>query len=192
MRIDTLRVSCLKKTCGHVFDAEIVVEAPVSVAMASIAAIRCPKCGSSMCGLGGNHNDAPPLSASIAERSEWWIKLGEQGSSSLSIFRAIGGPVGPAARDGGGSIPWDPDDFRRCYQLLELIPEWKSELTKVSDLFPHWKPYVDRWPEMESLYAEERKGGQCPRLYAMLEACEAESKRVGGPYWGHYRPGKRS
>ena len=29
------------------------------------------------------------------------------------------------------SYPYDPADFGRCYRLLELIPEWKTEIHKL-------------------------------------------------------------
>jgi predicted Zn-ribbon and HTH transcriptional regulator len=56
MRIEALRCTCLK--CGHVFDAEVVMGAPVSVVCASIKAVRCPKCYSDEIGLGGAYGDA--------------------------------------------------------------------------------------------------------------------------------------
>lgn len=43
MRVDKMRLTC---KCEHVFDAEIIVDAPISVCSASMAAVRCPKCGS--------------------------------------------------------------------------------------------------------------------------------------------------
>jgi Zn finger protein HypA/HybF involved in hydrogenase expression len=43
MRISEKLFDCLK--CGHLFQAELVLEAPASVTVASMKAVRCPKCG---------------------------------------------------------------------------------------------------------------------------------------------------
>ena len=44
MKIAPIHLTC---KCGHVFNGEIVIKAPISVMLASMKAIRCPKCGDS-------------------------------------------------------------------------------------------------------------------------------------------------
>lgn len=50
------------------------------------------------------------------------------------------------------SIPYDTGDFQRCLSLLELIPEWKDKLAKVSEKYPEWAPFVDNWERLTTLF----------------------------------------
>lgn len=172
MKISTLRVTC--KKCGLVFDAEVVVEAPVAVAVASMEAITCP-CGYRDIGIGGNYVDAPAVTAPIEQRVMWWKNRGERGTSSNTIFNAFGGDILPGGRH---DIPYDPGDFRRCWQLLVLIPEWRADLARVARVYPYWKPFTDRWGDMEASYNLERGTGSCPRLYALMKVAEKEARQI--------------
>lgn len=173
VRIDKLRCSCQR--CSTVFDAQIVVDAPIAVAAASMQAVRCPNCSSTKCGLGGSYDDAPPTTAPLVDRVLWWQHRGEHGVSSATIFRAMTGIVVYGGSDG---IPYDPDDFRRCCLLLTLIPEWKSELGKVAEVYPYWKPFIDKWAEMDALFIRESPAGRCPELYALMQVAVKESRLV--------------
>lgn len=173
MTISKIRVTCQK--CEHVFDAEVVTDCPVSVGVASMQAIRCPECGSDKVGLGGNYNDAPPLTAPLLDRARWWKQRGERGTSSNTIFNAFGADELPLGRH---DIPHDPADFRRCKRLLDLIPEWRSQLHRVVVQFPYWKPFVDRWDEMEALYNEERPKGEAPKLYALMQELAKQAEDI--------------
>ena len=148
MKIDKIRVTCTP--CGHVFDAEIVVDAPIAVAAASMSAISCPQCGSRDCGLGGNYDDAPPVTAPLTDRVRWWKERGEHGISSETIYSAFCGGMPRYV-----SYPRDPDDFRRCKLLLDLIPEWRADLGKVSRRYVWFAPMIEKWDEIERLYLEE-------------------------------------
>lgn len=66
-------------------------------------------------------------------------------------------------------IPLDVDDFRRCYLLLELIPEWRPRLPEVSETFPEWKKLVENWDEMTRLYELEQETGRCPLLWDLMK-----------------------
>lgn len=96
-----------------------------------------------------------------------WIRTGERGLSSETIFEVLADhPL--MEEDMEGSTPQDPSDFRRCYLLLEAIPEWREELQKVADQHPRWQPLVDNWAELEELYLQELPTGKAPKLYARL------------------------
>lgn len=165
MTISTMRVTC--QDCGEVADVEVVISAPLSVATASMEAARCPKCGGAKLGLGGSYNDAPPLTTPISVRAAWWKKRGEVGISSETIWSVL--TEAEYDQDDDYSVPLDPDDFRRCKQLLDLIPEWRSRLGVVASVYPSWGPMVERWGDMEKLYAEESPKDTCPKLYALME-----------------------
>lgn len=114
---------------------------------------------------------------SLDERMLEWIRNGERGTSSETIFEVLADH--PLQREGwAGATPRDPADFRRCYLLLEAIPEWKTELQKVADVYPAWQPLVDNWSELERLYLIESAdpAGKVPRLYMMLARLNGEEE----------------
>jgi hypothetical protein len=158
----------------------VVSNAPISVATASWEAVRCPSCGSGpeAIGFGGGYKDAPPLTASIMERASWWRNRGEIGTSSLTIWCAFIGKLSPHGRF---DYPHDPDDFHRCKQLLDLIPEWRETLGEVVHRFSWFYPFSSRWNEFEALWAEESSKKRCPRLYDLMQVAgrEAEAIRQG-------------
>ena len=53
------------------------------------------------------------------------------------------------------SIPYDAGDLGRCLRLLDKLPEWRARLDEVAEAFPQWRPLVEHWSELESLYADE-------------------------------------
>ncbi|MFA4971136.1 MAG: hypothetical protein WC683_00890 [bacterium] len=171
MNIESQRSTCFK--CGTVFDAEIVINAPLDVAIASLRAVACPSCGAREIGLGGEYPDRPPLSEPVSRRANWWRYRGDTGTSSLTIYAAITG--------GGGSrfdYPHDPDDYRRCRALLDLLPEWRGQLSWVTDRFPWFAPFEVGWDEFDRLWDEESPSGQCPKLYEALQAARKKADQI--------------
>jgi hypothetical protein len=75
------------------------------------------------------------------------------------------------------SRPYDPSDFRRCYNWYILnfsnIVSFKSFLKKVVKEHPIWKETAENWDELERLYLEETKKetsfGKAPKLYKFME-----------------------
>lgn len=172
MTITQQRCTC---ECGHVFEAELVTDAPIAVVAASMKAVHCPKCGNHSVGLGGSYDDAPPLTASELDRAQWWRERGEVGTSSLTIWCAFTGGVSPHREF---RYPLDPDDFRRCKLLLDLMPEWRRELQRVTARFAWFGPFVERWAEFEALYAEESPNKSCPKLYVLMQVARKEAEEL--------------
>lgn len=77
----------------------------------------------------------------LSESALNWLKNGEKGVSSETMFGAITG-IEIQSR---GSHPHDPDDFKRCMKLINAIPEWNNELHKVAALSDTWKNIIDNW-----------------------------------------------
>lgn len=171
MTISQIRVTCAD--CKHVFDADVVTNAPISVAIASMEAVRCPSCHSDNCGLGGNYDDAPPVTMPIEHRIQWWKQRGEHGTSSNTIYSAF---MGGQPRD--VNWPLDPDDFRRCKQLLDLVPEWRTDLGKVSEAYPWFAPMISQWGEIERLYLSEIETGVCRKTYGFMKPLCEECLRL--------------
>ena len=174
MTIEKQRITC---KCGHVFDAEMVTDCPVEVAVASMKTIRCPKCrnGYEKLSFGGELALKADASESIQERARDWISNGEVGTSSKTIWCAFTGAPDPKH---GACYPYDPDDFRRCRRLLEIIPEWRAQLHVVVARFPWFKPFADRWEEFDALYEAEAKSGQAPKLYSAMQVARKEAEAI--------------
>lgn len=173
MRITEQRVTC--GDCKVVSDVEMVVDCPLDVAIASMRAARCPQCHSANLYLGGAHAGAPPADvSSLDARAEWWLEHGDRGVSSETIFSAFRGGISPLH----AAIPYDPDDFGRCKRLLDLMPEWRADLNRVSALYPWFKPMIDQWDEIERLYILEEPTGSAPQCYDFMRPLVEECQRL--------------
>jgi hypothetical protein len=67
--------------------------------------------------------------------------------------RAASGRV-PDAAESAATGPQDASDFGRCRRLLDLFPDWESNLHVVSEAFPAtpWPSLVDRWKDLTSAH----------------------------------------
>ncbi len=174
MRVEKQRVTCLD--CNHVFMGEFVFDAPIIVATAAMKAIKCPKCHSRKVGIGGASGKAAPIAAPIDVRAAWWMDNGERGISSETIWHAFSGGYRSHA-----DHPHDPDDFRRCRELLTLMPEWRKHISKVAEVHPWMRPFTARWDEMDLLYDLESPTKRCPQLYALIQVASKESWAIRYP-----------
>lgn len=91
----------------------------------------------------------------LEENKEWWLKQGEHGTSSKNIFAVLSN--GYSESDGKLSTPSDPDDFKRCSQLLQAVPQWKAELYKLKPISQTWSNLVDNWDKLEVMLIEARQ-----------------------------------
>lgn len=87
----------------------------------------------------------------IPESAQDWLLKGDRGISSETIFGAITGLFINSRK----YPPSDPSDFYRCYKLIQAVPEWKSELNKVSELSETWKNVIDNWDKLTELLEEQ-------------------------------------
>lgn len=90
----------------------------------------------------------PDMTKSIQERAEWWLINGETGASSKAMLNCMLGNVYRV------DYPRDPDDFKRCYKLLEVIPEWKSQLDRLKSMSTAWAKLVDNWDKLTQMYEQ--------------------------------------
>lgn len=118
------------------------------------------------------------LSLPVEKRAMIWAVHGEGGVSSNTIFSVMTGTMQYKDVFPRGwwrfDVPHDPSDFRRCYLLLKLIPEWRERIGEMAEAFDKWRSFVDRWDEMTALYEQERENedGMTPKLYELMKQCE--------------------
>ncbi len=108
----------------------------------------------------------PDMTLSQSERMSWWLKNGERGTSSETIFQYLSGRV---IRNDNGCHPHDPDDFKRCYMLLKAIPEWKKDLYKLKELSNEWSNLVDNWDKLTEMFEEVIKTNKDNGMYDLME-----------------------
>jgi predicted metal-binding protein len=81
-----------------------------------------------------------------------WIGTGSVGLSSKTMWNCLMGNT-----DYSIWCPCDPDDFSRCYELLQAVPEWKAELYKLKPLSKAWSNLVDNWDTLTKMYEQNLK-----------------------------------
>ena len=115
-----------------------------------------------------------------------WIGTHHVGVSSRTMWCALMG----VARDGdscyaGFDVPYDSDDFSRCYDLVKYGEVTKEELQKVVEAFPYYKPIIDRWDELVEAYLSPG----CKGVFQILESTRDEVMelmgyiKMGGGYY---------
>jgi hypothetical protein len=95
----------------------------------------------------------------------------DYGISSITILSVLAG-----IKFSKNDIPYDPADFKRCHDLLMCLPpavDKKALLKKVAEKYPDWRPLVDNWDKLTSLYLEESKNEtqfeNAPKLYKLMQ-----------------------
>lgn len=86
---------------------------------------------------------------STTNKAHWWIANGETGSSSKTMWNCFMGTVKFPI-----DIPWDPDDFSRCYKLLQAVPEFKMSMDRLRSLSDVWNRLVDNWDKLTEMYEQ--------------------------------------
>lgn len=91
---------------------------------------------------------------STQERALWWIANRETGMSSKTMWNCFMGTEKFSINH-----PYDPDDFKRCYKLLQVIPEWKSSkyMNMLSKLSRQWKNLVENWDKLTEMYEQNER-----------------------------------
>lgn len=103
---------------------------------------------------------------SVAQKADWWLINGERGISSETMFEALSGRVIANRRD----TPSDPSDFRRCYQLLQAVPEWKLQLDLLRPLSKSWSNLVDNWDKLSEMLEEQMQTKKANGMYEFMKS----------------------
>lgn len=106
----------------------------------------------------------------IKQNAYWWLRNGERGMSSETMFYYFtGNRVGK-----NETTPSDPDDFRRCYLLLEAVPQWKTQLDKLRKGGEVWCKLVENWDKltemMEQNIREDWKNYKKVGMYELMKS----------------------
>lgn len=89
---------------------------------------------------------------STFEKAMFWNNNGHIGMSSKTMWNCLMNNEYFII-----SHPYDPDDFSRCYELLETIPEWKNKLYKLKSLSKQWNNLITNWDKLTEMFLENRR-----------------------------------
>lgn len=100
-----------------------------------------------------------------------WLSGENTGISSETLAFAVCG-----IKKQWNGTPSDPADFNRCLLLIEQIPEIKSKIQKVVEMYPSskWGVLVENWDALEKCFIDEaglgwRKAQRAPKTYKMMK-----------------------
>lgn len=114
-----------------------------------------------------------------------WIIQGETGVSSKTIWAGLTESGASKYKAGPYDVPGDVWDLRRCLLLMKQCNVPTEDLQKVVAAFPWWKPFVDNWEKLKSLYNREydANGFRIANRYhcsELIQELEIESRLLGG------------
>ena len=105
-----------------------------------------------------------------------WIGCHRVGISSKTMWCAIMGVKCYKA-----DVPYDADDFSRCYDLYKFSELTPADLQKVANIYPYWRPIIDQWDELCEMYSSQNYGGVNERLNAMFDEIMKLRKSARNP-----------
>ena len=91
-------------------------------------------------------------SKDVEAKAMWWIANGHIGLSSKTMWLCFMNHENIRINH-----PHDPDDFSRCYKLLEAVPEWKERILDLSKLSIPWKNLAENWDKLTEMYEQNKK-----------------------------------
>lgn len=145
--------------CGAAQTIQLPMEIPVFVAMGKAFTKSHAKC------LKTYKEPVVNPSLSIEQRADFWWQHGERGISSETIFGVLSGR-GPRK---DGCHPWDPSDFKRCYGLLQVVPEWRERLGEMKSQSKAWSNLVDNWDKLTEMLEEMMRTNKDNGMYDFMQ-----------------------
>ena len=81
---------------------------------------------------------------------EDWRTGPDTGSSSITIFNHLVCNLNEETPH----VPYDIDDFGRCFRLLKAFPTLRADINKMAKV-PGWKKLAENWSRLEKLYEDK-------------------------------------
>jgi hypothetical protein len=113
----------------------------------------------------------PDMSLGQYDRETWWIRHGERGISSETMFEKLTGRI--IKESAWGPLPpADPSDFRRCHLLLEAVPELRAKMDGLREISPVWSRLVDNWDKLTGMLKEQMETKKANGMYEFMQSLE--------------------
>ena len=120
------------------------------------------------------------LYPNLSEQASYWLALGEQGTSSMSLFQeATGVQILPASKN-KITAPQDPADLKRCLLLIDAIPEARLAVDNLAVKHAKWASLAPIWDDLVAQFENEvpnwrTAGGKAPITYMMMKEALEQS-----------------
>ena len=101
----------------------------------------------------------PDQAETRQQKERFWIQNGEHGTSSKTMFSVMNTLDIKLLSPREFCHPYDPDDFKRCYLLLEAVPEMKTNLPMMKNCPEPWPKLIDNWDKLTEMYEENKRTG---------------------------------
>lgn len=118
-------------------------------------------------------NEAMFAKLQLGEGAREWIRSGEQGMSSLSLFYQLTGYFQDAEAP-GSYVPADPSDLRRCILMLDACG--LHDRLKTHGFIGSWARLMDKWHLIYTMFLEEapnykdkNASWKAPKTFALLK-----------------------
>lgn len=166
----------LCKNCGGTY--KITLPAPIDmwVAQGEVFTKRHKNCAKTW-------TPPPPVvidpgTGDKQSRINKWLASGERGISSNTMLEVI---TGISATSGafGRCEPCDPDDFKRCWKLLNAVPELREEFPILANESDVWKALVDNWDELAAMMPKVLEEWKGERPYPTASRMYDRMKELG-------------
>jgi hypothetical protein len=108
-------------------------------------------------------------SRDLNEKIIFWLMNGETGISSKTMVEVM--TDRPCLSGFRRDHPCDPDDFNRCYKLLEMIPELKPMLPKMRSASKAWSNLIDNWDKLTEMLEEQLRTHKDNGMYDLMQEC---------------------
>lgn len=98
--------------------------------------------------------ETAPVRAIVTQKVLEWMARGETGLSSEAMAYCAAG----IERTGfwtGTEHPHDVSDLRRCFQLVEQVPEVRHYFSDIACLSDQWHAIIGNWDELLSMFQAE-------------------------------------
>lgn len=76
-----------------------------------------------------------------------WIGSHNCGISSKTMWCAL-----MDVKCDRADVPYDADDFSRCYDLYKFAELTQEDLQKIADTYPYWQPIINEWDDLCLMY----------------------------------------
>jgi hypothetical protein len=100
---------------------------------------------------------------SMDDRARFWFEHGERGASSESIFHWM------TSRIKVHNHPLDPDDFKRCYGLLRMVPEFRQRIMEMAFVSDEWKRLAENWEKLTEMFIKARETNDGKEMYEYMQ-----------------------
>ena len=108
------------------------------------------------------------------ERMAEWIATHHIGISSRTMWTALMG-IKPTKEMFRYDIPYDSDDFSRCYDLVKFCKVSQSEdFPKILQVFPWYAPIIRNWGKLSEMYENNNFRGVNDLLQSLGKECKLE------------------